>query len=162
MSGQIVPNENVTNQTYSVIQVENPSTNITLVLFNGSNSDEWSHSFLLAILAKGKDGYIDGSVPKPAETAATFKQWRSTNALVTAWIFNSIEPTLRNQITSRPEAKLLWQDIKNRFCQGNDPQIYQLQADLVACRQGPSESLLSYYGRVVKLWDDIMTLDPLP
>ncbi|XP_074319778.1 uncharacterized protein LOC141656688 [Silene latifolia] len=162
MSGDIVNTDSSSNQTFSVIQVENPSQNITQIRFNGSNYDEWSRSFLLALLAKGKDGYLDGSETKPADTAATFKQWRSNNALVTAWIFNSMESEVRNQISSRPEAKLLWQDIKKCFCQGNDPRIYQLQAELVACRQGPTESLMAYYGRMIKLWDDLVTLDPLP
>ncbi|XP_074315175.1 uncharacterized protein LOC141651357 [Silene latifolia] len=159
-NSEVIPSS--ATQNFSIIQVENPGANITQVFFNGSNYDEWSRSFILAILAKGKDGYIDGSIVKPEETANTYQQWRSTNALVTAWIFNSIEPSLHNQISSRPEAKLLWTDIKNRFCQGNDPRVYQLQADLVACRQGPAEALMSYYGRMMKLWDDIIAFDPLP
>ncbi|XP_074314880.1 uncharacterized protein LOC141651052 [Silene latifolia] len=161
-SGEIQTSEFATPQSYSLIHVENPGNNITQVAFNGNNYDEWSRSFHLALLAKGKDGYIDGTVSKPADSAANYPTWRSTNALVTAWIFNSIEPSLRRTISYRPEAKLVWVDIKNRFCQGNDPRIYRLQADLIACRQGPTESLMSYYGQLTKLWDDILEYDPLP
>ncbi|KAK9713396.1 hypothetical protein RND81_06G024700 [Saponaria officinalis] len=52
--------------------------------------------------------------------------------------------------------------MKNRFCQGNDPRIFKLEADLIACRQGATESLMSYYGRLIKIWDDILLFDPLP
>ncbi|XP_074271559.1 uncharacterized protein LOC141595490 [Silene latifolia] len=147
---------------YSYIHVKNPGTNITQVFFNGKNYDKWSRTFNLALLAKGKLGYIDGTVVKPASTATNFEAWRSANALVTMWIFNSIDSSLRNQISLRPEAKQVWLDIRHRFCQQNDARIYHLQAELVACRQGPTESLMDYYGRLTKLWDDLSEVDPLP
>ncbi|XP_074290259.1 uncharacterized protein LOC141616991 [Silene latifolia] len=150
------------SQQYSIIHVENTGTNITQIAFNGSNYDEWSRSFSLALIAKGKEGYIDGTTSKPAETDASYPTWRSTNALVTGWIFNSIEPATRRTISTRSEAKQIWLDIKNRFCQGNDPRIFQLEADLIACRQGPTEPLMTYYRRLIKIWDDIAMYDPLP
>ncbi|XP_074310508.1 uncharacterized protein LOC141646536 [Silene latifolia] len=149
-------------QNYSFIHVENPSNNITQVMFNGHNYDEWSRTFLLALLAKGKSEFLDGTVTKPATTAANYQSWRSTNALVTAWIFNSLDTSIRKMISLRPEAKQVWTDIKNRFCQNNDARIYRLQADLLACRQGPTESLMAYYGRLTTIWDDILDIDPLP
>ncbi|XP_074282584.1 uncharacterized protein LOC141607124 [Silene latifolia] len=148
-------------QQFSIIQVENTGSNITQIAFNGSNYDEWSRSFHLALIAKGKEGYIDGITVKPAESAANFSTWRATNALVTGWIFNSIEANTRRTISTRPEAKQIWLDIKNRFCQGNDSRVFQLEAELIACRQGSTETLMSYYGRMIKIWDDILMFDPL-
>ncbi|XP_074266547.1 uncharacterized protein LOC141589823 [Silene latifolia] len=133
--------ETPTPQNYSIIHVENTGTNITNIVFNGTNYDEWARSFHLALLAKGKDGYIDGSIKKPVETATDFPTWRSTNALVTGWIFNSIETSTRRTISTRPEAR---------------------QADLLACRQGPTESLMAYYGRITTIWDEMLAFDPLP
>ncbi|XP_074302859.1 uncharacterized protein LOC141636734 [Silene latifolia] len=159
-SDQII--ETPKQQAYSLVHVENPGANITQTHFNGSNYDEWSRGFYLGLLAKGKLGYIDGTVSKPAATSNYFESWRSTNALVTAWIFNSIETTPRKTISLRPEAKQVWLDIKNRFCQNNDARLYQLQAELIACRQAPTESLMAYYGRLTKLWDDILEIDALP
>ncbi|XP_074270916.1 uncharacterized protein LOC141594824 [Silene latifolia] len=139
----------------SFVHVENTGHSITPVVFNGNNYDEWSRSFQLALMAKGKLGYLDGTITKPSATAATFETWQSTNALVTMWIYNTIDSNLRNQITLRPEAKLVWTDIKNRFCQVNEARIYQLQADLMACRQGPTEPLVTYYGRMTAIWNAI-------
>ncbi|XP_074270727.1 uncharacterized protein LOC141594622 [Silene latifolia] len=76
--------------------------------------------------------------------------------------FNTIEPTLRNQIIVRPEAKQLWTDIKTRFCQINEARIYQLQSDLLTCRQGPTESLVAYYGRMITIWNALLEHDALP
>ncbi|XP_074287990.1 uncharacterized protein LOC141613152 [Silene latifolia] len=150
------------SQNYSFVHVENPNNNITPIIFNGQNYDEWFRAFLLALLAKGKSEYLDGTVTKPAVTAANYSAWRSTNALVTAWILNSLDSSIRRTISLRPEAKQVWTDIKNRFCQNNDASIYRLQADLLACRQGTTESLMAYYGRMTAIWDDILDTDPLP
>ncbi|XP_074313672.1 uncharacterized protein LOC141648861 [Silene latifolia] len=150
------------NQSYSLVHVENPGVKITTVAFIGSNYDEWSRAFNLAILTKGKQDYIDGTIRKPAAMTSTFKSWRAINALVTAWIFNSLEPEMSRQISLRPEAFQVWTDIKNHFCRGNETRVYQLQADLIAYRQGPTESLMRYYGRITKIWDEIREYDTLP
>ncbi|XP_074264249.1 uncharacterized protein LOC141586797 [Silene latifolia] len=150
------------SSSISYIHVENTGHSITPVVFNGNNYDEWSRSFQLALMAKGKLGYIDGTIIKPSATAANLDTWQSTNALVTMWIFNTIDPSLRNQITLRPEAKQVWLDIKNRFNQINEARIYQLQADLLACRQGPTETMVAYYGRMTAIWNALSELDALP
>ncbi|XP_074307302.1 uncharacterized protein LOC141642406 [Silene latifolia] len=147
---------------YSVVHVEHTGHSITPVVFNGKNYDEWSRSFHLALIAKGKIGYINGTIIKPSPTSDKLESWTSTNALVTMWIFNTIAPGLRQQISLRPEAKHVWLDIKNRFSQSNEARIYQLQAELLACRQGPTESLMDYYGRMTAIWDAIIEHDTFP
>ncbi|XP_074288906.1 uncharacterized protein LOC141614050 [Silene latifolia] len=153
-----------TNQSstpqFTYVQVENPGANITQTLFNGNNYDDWSQAFHLALTAKGKEGYVDGTIKKPSD--GTLASWRSQNALVTAWIYNSIEPSLRKSITRRSEAHQVWSDIRSRFFQNNDARLYRLQADLMACKQASNESLMTYYGRLINLWDDLLEADPLP
>ncbi|XP_074277036.1 uncharacterized protein LOC141600691 [Silene latifolia] len=146
----------------SVVQLENPGTKITHITFNGNNYDEWSRSFRLALLAKDKLGYIDGTITKPSDTAEEFKIWRSTNALVTAWIYSSIATELAKSISYRPEAKLVWDNIRQRFSQENEARIYRLKAEISACRQGPNETLMLYYGRLTSLWDELIEHDALP
>ncbi|XP_074275626.1 uncharacterized protein LOC141599497 [Silene latifolia] len=146
---------------YSYHHIENPGIKITQTEFNGNNYDEWAQDFLLALLAKGKSGYIDGTIPKPDATDANFQSWQSQNALVIAWIRLTIHPTLKKSISKRPEARQVWLDIRSRFSQHNDARIYRLQADLMACRQGPTESIMAYYGRLITIWDEIVEADPV-
>ncbi|XP_074303205.1 uncharacterized protein LOC141637631 [Silene latifolia] len=148
--------------SYTMVHVENLGHSITPIVFNENNYDECSRSFHLALMAKGKLSYLDGTINKPAATADNFETWQSTNALVTMCIFNTIEPALRNQISIRPEAKHVWLDIKNHFNQINESRIYLLQADLFACRQGPTESLVTYYGRMTAIWNVLSELDVIP
>ncbi|XP_074315105.1 uncharacterized protein LOC141651285 [Silene latifolia] len=155
------PQDSKTESSYNLIHVENTGSKITQIAFNDNNYDEWSQSFKLALLAKGKLGYIDGTITKPSDLDSKFESWRSANALVTLWIYNALESDVRKQIALRPEAKQVWDNIKNRFCQANDARVYRLQAELMACQQGPTESLMAYYGRITTLWDEILENDPL-
>ncbi|XP_074318095.1 uncharacterized protein LOC141654882 [Silene latifolia] len=151
-----------TTPSYNLVTVENTGQSITPIVFDGTNYDEWSRSFLLALLAKGKIGYVDGTISQPSSTSDTFASWQATNALVTMWIFNTMATPMRRQTTLRTEAKDIWLDLKNRFSQANEARIYQLQTDLHSCRQGATESLVDYYGRLTALWDAIADQDPLP
>ncbi|XP_074265757.1 uncharacterized protein LOC141588202 [Silene latifolia] len=154
--------ENKNTHSYSIVPVENPGTKITHVEFNGKNYDDWSRCFRLALLAKGKLDYIDGTISKPADNDPDFKAWRSANALVSAWIFNTIEADLRTSITLQDDANLLWTDIKQRFTVVNDAYIFQLENDINSCKQGPTETVMSYYGRIKKLWDDVIANEGFP
>ncbi|XP_074290212.1 uncharacterized protein LOC141616943 [Silene latifolia] len=148
--------------SYSIVHVEQLGSSITPIVFSGHNYDEWSRSFKLALMAKGKLGYLDGTIKPPSQTSVTFESWQATNALVTMWIFNTLESRVRMQILLRPEARQVWNDIKQRFCQTNEARIYQLQAELFACRQGPTESLMAYYGRMTTIWNAILEHDTMP
>ncbi|KAK9748552.1 hypothetical protein RND81_02G066200 [Saponaria officinalis] len=145
-SGQIIDPSKP--PSYSLAHVEHTSHSITPIVFNGNNYDEWSRSFHLALMAKGKLGYIYGIVTKPAVTSDKFESWQTTNALVTMWIFNTLAPSVRKQIGLRPEAKQIW--------------IYQLQTELLARRQGPTEPLVAYYGRMIAIWYELLEQEPLP
>ncbi|XP_074289517.1 uncharacterized protein LOC141614673 [Silene latifolia] len=147
---------------FSIVPVENPGANITQTFLTRKNYDEWYRTFRLALLAKGKLDYIDGTISKPPPSDPEYKSWRSANALVSAWIYNSIIPDLRTSITLPEEATQLWNDIKQRFTLVNDAHIFQLESDIIACKQGPTESIMAYYGRIKKLWDDLLESDALP
>ncbi|XP_074306134.1 uncharacterized protein LOC141641366 [Silene latifolia] len=158
---QSVP-EQKSSTSYSLVPIKNPGANITTVVFTGKNYDDWARCLRLALLAKGKLDYIDGTISQPPETDPDFKTWRSANALVSAWIFNSIDPDLRTSITLQDNATQLWADIKQRFTVVNATYIFKLESDINACKQGPTESVMTYYGRMKKLWSDLITNDAFP
>ncbi|XP_074314706.1 uncharacterized protein LOC141649938 [Silene latifolia] len=126
------------------------------------NYEEWYRTLRLALLAKGKLDYVDGTISKPSPSDADYKSWRSANALVCVWIYFSIEPDLRTSISLPEDATQLLLDIKHRFTLVNDAHIFQLESDIIACKQGPTETIMAYYGRIKKLWDDLLDSDALP
>ena len=54
------------------------------------NYNTWNSSILVALDAKSKLGFIDGSIPKPQETDPHYTAWCKCNGMVLAWLFNSL------------------------------------------------------------------------
>ncbi|CAH9100587.1 unnamed protein product [Cuscuta europaea] len=82
--------------------------------------------------------------------------------MIVAWIFNTIDPSLRSSISYRDSARDLREDIRQRFSVGNGVKIYQLKCELTDCKQRSGESIMTYFNRLKKLWDDVNDYDALP
>ena len=67
------------------------SFTITSFKLNGRNILPWSRSIQMVIRGKGKHGYLDGSIPKPSDTDASYSTWDVNNSLVMSWLINSME-----------------------------------------------------------------------
>jgi hypothetical protein len=76
--------------------------------------------------------------------------------MLVAWIFQSIESSLRSTITYYDTVKELWDDLQQRFSIGNGPRILQLRSELARCNQS-GQSVASYYGNLKKIWDELST-----
>lgn len=83
------------------------------------------------------------------------------NSMLVAWIFNTIEPSLRSTITYMENVKDLWEELHQRFSIGNGPRIHQLKADLAACKQR-GDTVIVYYGRLKMMWDELVNYEPIP
>ncbi|XP_026445565.1 uncharacterized protein LOC113346210 [Papaver somniferum] len=81
--------------------------------------------------------------------------------MIVAWIFNTIDPNIRYTISYRDTSYELWEDIRLHFSVGNGIKKFQLNSDVAACKQKSGESIMAYYGRLKKLWDDINEFDAL-
>nr|GEW15908.1 retrovirus-related Pol polyprotein from transposon TNT 1-94 [Tanacetum cinerariifolium] len=113
----------------------NPRLSITQVQLKGDNYDEWSRYFRTALRARKKLGFVDGTIKQPQETNKDVEDWWTINYLLVSWIRNTIEPSLRFTISHVEIAKILWDDLKDRFSITNGPQIQQMKSDLASCQQ---------------------------
>ncbi|CAH9127006.1 unnamed protein product [Cuscuta epithymum] len=147
---------------YALSSSDNPGTIITHVVLKGYNYEEWARAlFRISLRAKRKNPFIDGTMKQLAETAPEIDEWWTVNSMVVAWIFNTIEASLRTSISYRDVARDLWEDIKQRFSVGNGVKIYQIKAEISDCKQKNGEIIMSYFGRLKKLWDDLNDFDVL-
>lgn len=62
-------------------------------------------------MAREKLGYLNGEVKAPSSTDAKYKKWRSENSMVTAWLINSMEPTIGKPFMFLPTAHGIWEAI---------------------------------------------------
>lgn len=162
-SGETMRNEAAadvvkTNSTYQLSATENPGGIIAQVQFTGDNFDEWAQAIRSALRVKKKFGYVDGTVTKPAEDAPEYEDWMSVNSMVALWILNTIEPKVRRTLGNKDNPKDLWQEIKDRFSEGNGPRIQEIKAELANCRQ-QGMSLIDYFGKLQILWEDLLNYD---
>ncbi|XP_074284556.1 uncharacterized protein LOC141609390 [Silene latifolia] len=165
MSGnELVPNPppHITKPVYALSNSDGVSAKITHVMLKGSNYAEWAKGFRNGLGAKRKIGFVDGSLKKPSTDSEDLDDWTTANCTVIAWIFNTIDPTIRPSVTYRDTAAELWDDIKNRFSRGHGIKIYQLESEITDCKQKEEETIMDFYGRLKKLWYDVNDFDALP
>ncbi|EPS58738.1 hypothetical protein M569_16075, partial [Genlisea aurea] len=124
------------------------------------NYEEWARGIRAGLRAKRKYGFLDGTIiDRPPEVSVD--DWEQLNSLLVAWIFNTIEPNLRSTIMISDLVKPLWDDLRDRFGISHGPRLQYLKQELAKCRQG-GDSVVQYYGRLTKLWDEFTKLDSLP
>ncbi|KAL9236186.1 hypothetical protein vseg_010887 [Gypsophila vaccaria] len=85
---------------------DHPGQTLTPVQLKGDNYEEWVCMFRGALRAKGKTGYIDGTIKQPSDSKE-LEHWNMANSMVVSWIFHTIEPGLRPTITYVDKAKTL-------------------------------------------------------
>jgi hypothetical protein len=147
---------------YDLFSNDNPGNIITQVQLKGENNyDEWARAVRGSLRARRKFRFVDGSIEKPDEAAPEIDDWWTVNSMIVSWIFNTIEPKLRSTITYRENAQELWDDIKQRFSISNGPRIQQLKSELANCKQN-GDPIVTYFGRLKKLWDELNDYDQTP
>lgn len=74
--------------------------------------------------------------------------------MVIAWILNSLESKIRESLIYTESAEKLWKDIEKRYGQANGTKVFQIRKEISSISQG-SSSIVSYFARIKKLWDEL-------
>ncbi|XP_075473850.1 uncharacterized protein LOC142504890 [Primulina tabacum] len=69
-------------------------------LIGADNYGVWSRAMLIALRAKNKTGFIDGTCRKPTLEQPALHQWERCNALVLSWIMNLVSKEIFEGIGS--------------------------------------------------------------
>ena len=147
------------NSPYNLHSSDNPGALITPVLLRGDNYSKWAVELWNSLQAKQKIGFLDGSVLKPT-TNPDLARWTSTNSMIVGWIRTSIDPQIRSTVTHVADASKLWESLKQRFSVKNAVRKHLLQDEITNCKQN-GQSVLEYYGRLSKLWEEIQNFKPV-
>ncbi|KAL8150855.1 hypothetical protein V2J09_020663 [Rumex salicifolius] len=138
---------------------DNPGSQITSTLFDGTDYQDWSHNVRMALGAKYKLGYIDGSTPRPTAEGEELARWTRTDFMVRCWISNSMVKSISSCFRFVTSAQELWKELAERYAPSNAPLLFQLRRNLANLKQD-SLSVTDYYGKLVLLWDDLRGLEP--
>ncbi|GAB2275704.1 hypothetical protein Dimus_039146 [Dionaea muscipula] len=140
---------------------DSPSLLLVTQLLNGQNYGQWSRSMRIALSAKNKIGFIDGSIKEPNANDTTHPLWQRCNDMVLSWIWQSVEPSIAQSVLYCTTATSAWKDLQDRFSQGNDARIYQLRQEIAQHQQGLLP-VSEYYTKLKGLWDELASyFDPI-
>lgn len=108
--------------------MENSSFPLTVEKLDGKNYREWAQSIKLIIDGKGRLGYLTGETKMPTD-AALLQRWRSENSMVTAWLVNSMKPSIGKTYLFLPTAKDVWEAVKEMYFDSeNSSQIFEIKS----------------------------------
>lgn len=87
------------------------------------------------LIAKNMVGFINGTLPKPAEDAQEYRAWLHSDAIVKGWITSAMEKEIRNGVKYATTARQIWKDLQERFAKESAPGAYELKRTLTTMRQ---------------------------
>ncbi|XP_070030012.1 uncharacterized protein [Nicotiana sylvestris] len=139
---------------------DNPGNVIISIQLKGTeNYPVWSKAMVIALRAKRKLGFIDGSCTKAQFTVNLEEEWERVDATVLTWIMNTFSPDLVNGIVYAGGVQEVWLDLQDHFDKVNGSRIYNLQREIATISQGTS-SISVYYSRLKSLWDEYNSMIP--
>ena len=89
--------------------------------FDGDNFTGWSRSARMALGARLKLGFIDGSCTKPNASSKNLQKWLRYDYMVRCWLLNSMVSTIADSLMYVPSAKQLWSELAERFGEAQGP-----------------------------------------
>ncbi|XP_056695256.1 uncharacterized protein [Spinacia oleracea] len=146
---------------YFIANSDNPTSSLVAVPFNGANFVRWSRNVKRALIAKNKEGFINGELLKPTVNHKDYLKWKRADFMVVSWILSSMNHDLADDFGYIDNAADLWLELAERFGQSNGPLIYQLKKEIENLTQ-ENMTIVSYYSKLKKLWDEMQTLRAFP
>ncbi|XP_019434884.1 PREDICTED: uncharacterized protein LOC109341430 [Lupinus angustifolius] len=146
---------------YFISPTENLGSSLVSHLLNGDNYHPWSRAITMALETKNKLDFIDGTLPRPPNHDPLFTTWRRCNNLVVSWITQSIDPAIVQSVLWMDNAQEIWQDLRERYYQGDMFRISELIGEIHSLKQG-SSSVSVYFKQMKGLWQHLDSFKPIP
>lgn len=140
------------NHPYFLSSSDHPGLSLVTEVLTDQNFHHWSRSIKIALSAKLKLGFIDGTLPPPLTTSSQYALWKRSNDLVISWLLNSVSSEIRKSIVYMHTAHQIWVDLSTRYSQNNVPRLFHLRKELASLTRG---TVGFQPNMVVRVWDDL-------
>lgn len=127
----------------------------------GTNFHSWSRAVRIALRAKMKLSFIEGTVSTPNKDFENYEKWKRYDFIVTSWILNSISIVLVDGFIYTVSGRDLWLEISERFSKCNGPMIYELHWKISLTSQD-NVSVFVYFTKLKRFWDELGSIETLP
>jgi bacterioferritin-associated ferredoxin len=134
-----------------------------LVKLEGAETyGSWAEHAETILVSRRLEGYVLGTVGKPPdEDSKEGQKWKTSNALVRAWLLSSISPQIAKQVERIKEAAEIWRLLKGTYSGvGNEMLACRIQKELQDLSQG-EKTVVEYVSELKRLWSDLEFYDPI-
>ncbi|RVW82012.1 hypothetical protein CK203_049067 [Vitis vinifera] len=101
-----------------------------------------------------------GTVQEPALTDPSHSSWDTNNALVMAWLINSMEEHIGSLYLVHEMAKAIWDKVRLSYSDiENSAQLCELRDHARDLKQG-NKSMIEYYTSLTKIWQELDIFEP--
>ena len=140
---------------------DSPGMKLVNECFDGTGFSNWKRSMSIALSARNKLGFVDGSIPQPDPISPTYKSWSRCNDMVLSWILGALSKQIGRSVIYSTSAHQMWKELDERYGVSNAAQLFGLHKELNEIHQGNS-NIADYFTKLKMLWDDIDYLCMVP
>ena len=115
----------------------------------------------MSLLSKNKLKFVDGTITMPDPNAPIYPLWEQCNTMVLSWLIRSLDPSITQSVIWMDKAYEVWQELRERFSQGDLFRIADLQDEIASLKQG-DQSVTKYFTELKILWDELDVFRPTP
>ena len=124
-----------------------------------SNYNTWSRAMAMALTTKNKIGFVDGTIPRAAETDILFNAWNRYNSMVTSWIINYVSKDIEDSLMYITTIVNILTDLRDHFQHNNASRVFQLKKHLIVFQQGALD-INTYYTKFKVLREELKNFQP--
>lgn len=128
----------------------------------GTSFGDWKRSVMIALSARNKLVFVNGTLPKPVSTDPSYKAWERVNSVVIGWLIGAVDSKIGRSVQWFSTAHEIWKDLENRFGQCSFAQLFSLQEEADKTSQTPDRSIADFYTKIKSVWFEIDSVNPLP
>uniref|UniRef100_A0A803M9W8 GAG-pre-integrase domain-containing protein n=1 Tax=Chenopodium quinoa TaxID=63459 RepID=A0A803M9W8_CHEQI len=162
MAASLLPPTQDPTSPYFIHPSENTSQSLISEKFSGEGYGEWKRSMIIALSAKNKLCFIDGSLPQPAITDSVHSAWKRCDAIIISYILRSLDTSIARSVLYLTTSREIWKDLEEQYSQTSGPQFFTLQQKLTDLHQGDETSIADFFTQIKAIWDQISEMSPLP
>ena len=140
---------------------DHPGQVLVADVFNGDDFENWRRSVLIALSAKHKTAFIDGSYGRPDASSPLLPYWKRCNDMVLSWLLNSLHKNIRDSVIFCETASEMWKELEERYGQSNKARLFQAHKEVYCISQGDLD-IASYFNKAKRLWDEFAAASASP
>ncbi|XP_043693222.1 uncharacterized protein LOC122643692 [Telopea speciosissima] len=115
---------------YHLHHSDNPGALLVSTPLNGDNYPTWRRAMRMALFAKNKMMFVNGTLTRPTAPLSAVQTWDRCNFMVLSWILNVLTKTIADSVIYAETASSIWKELEDRFSRSNAPLVFHLKRSI--------------------------------